>query len=380
MIINRRDCLLGTLSAAVALPAVRAAAQSSQVVATPSVTSVDPAKYPRAWEVQRSTLVVNGLDPSQLNEKYLDMLKAGGVDCWHHSMGGWSSFARMLAFCDANEARIVPVGTVREIREAKRQGKIGHVSGWQSAKPLIDDADGQPAIGNLRGYKALGLRIAGIAYNYSNLFGGGCLDHEVPLTRLGRKYVEEIHKLRIVLDVCAHTAERTSMDAVQMSSGVPVICSHTNVGSIARNPRNISDRMIDAIAKTGGVIGLTAVSDLHTRNGATADTPASPHATLAQHLDQYDYLKKRVGVDHIGMGPDFMTGTTSLGGSGGRDADQWPLDVYGPWPWNWVKDFETIVELPKVTQGLLDRGWSEAEVRKVLGENWLRVYEKVWGA
>ena len=54
--------------------------------------------------------------------------------------------------------------------------------------------------------------------------------------------------------------------------------------------------------------------------------------------------------------------------------------MYSDWPWYMVKDFETIVELPKVTQALLDRGWSPAEVRKVLGENWLRVYEKVWGA
>jgi membrane dipeptidase len=64
----------------------------------------------------------------------------------------------------------------------------------------------------------------------------------------------------------------------------------------------------------------------------------------------------------------------------GLDRERWPSDVYGEWPWYMVKDFETIVELPKVAQGLLNRGWSPADVRKVLGENWLRVYEKVWGA
>ncbi|HEV8334686.1 MAG TPA: hypothetical protein VGQ22_24905 [Steroidobacteraceae bacterium] len=79
--VNRRDALIATLSAAAIVPALRAAA-ATQAIATPSVTGVDPAQYPKAWEVQRSTLVVDGLDPSAINEKYLEMLKAGGVNCW----------------------------------------------------------------------------------------------------------------------------------------------------------------------------------------------------------------------------------------------------------------------------------------------------------
>jgi membrane dipeptidase len=75
-----------------------------------------------------------------------------------------------------------------------------------------------------------------------------------------------------------------------------------------------------------------------------------------------------------------MTGRVDLEQMGGMDRELWPADVYSDWPWYMVKGFETIVELPKVTQGLLDRGWSQADVRKVLGENWLRVYEQVWGA
>ena len=375
---NRREALLATLSAAAVVPALRASAE--QIVATPSVTSLDQRDFEAAWKVQRSTLVVDGLDPSVLNEKYLEMLKAGGVNCWHQTVFGMASFAQVLSFCDKNAAAIVQAGTVREIRQAREQGKIAHVCGWQSANPLLDDANGQPALANLRAYKQLGLRIVSIAYNNSNVFGGGCLDQEVPLTRLGHKYVEEIHKQRLVLDVCGHTAERTSMDAIQISSGVPIICSHANLKALTDNARNISNRLIEAISKTGGVVGLTAVSDLHVRTTKDASVPHSPHVGLDKHLDQYDYLKKLVGVDHIGMGPDFMTGYTSLGSSGGRDRQAWPLDVYGEWPWNWVKGFETIIELPKVTQGLLDRGWSEADVRKVLGENWLRVYEKVWGA
>jgi len=373
---NRRDCLIATLSAAAMLPVMRASA--GQAVATPNVTSVDERKYPEAWKVQRSTLVVDGLDGAALTETYLEMLKVGGVNCWHQTVGGLASFAKLLTFLDENSQTLVQAGTVREIRQAREQGKIAHVSGWQSADPLLSDANGQAPLQNLRTYRQLGLRIASIAYNNSNIFGGGCLDPDVPLTRVGHRYVEEVHKQRLVLDVCGHTGERTSLDAIEISKGVSVICSHTNARALMDNPRNISDRLIEAIAKTGGVVGLTSVSDFHARSRNDANVPHSPQAGLDKHFDHYDHLKKLVGVDHIGMGPDFMTGRVDLDAMG-MDRERWPADVYSDWPWNMVKDFETIVELPKVTQGLLDRGWNEADVRKVLGENWLRVYEKAWG-
>jgi membrane dipeptidase len=191
--------------------------------------------------------------------------------------------------------------------------------------------------------------------------------------------VEKVHKERLVLDVCGHTGERTSLDAIRISNGVPVICSHTNARALNDNPRNTTDQLIEAIAKTGGVVGLTCVSDLHVRSRNDANVPHSPQAGLEKYLDQFDHLKKLVGVDHIGIAPDFMTGRVDLDAMG-MDRERWPADLYSEWPWQMVKGFETIVELPNVTQGLLNRGWNSADVRKVLGENWLRVYEKVWGA
>lgn len=374
---NRRDCLIATLSAAAMVPAMRAVA--GQAVATPSATSVDESKVREARKVQQSTVVVDGLDGAALNEKYLEMLKSGGVNCWHQSVGGFASFARLLTFLDEHPQTIVQAGTVREIKQARDQGKIAHVSGWQMAEPLIYDANGAGPVQNLRAYKQLGLRIASIAYNNSNIFGGGCLDPDVPLTRLGVKYIEEIHKQQLVLDVCGHTGERTSFDAIQVSRSVPVICSHTNSRALNDNPRNISDRLIEAIAGTGGVVGLTSVSDFHMRNPKDANVPHSPQATLDKLMDHFDHLKKLVGADHIGLGPDFMTGRVDLDAMG-MDRERWPADVYSDQPWQMVKGFETVVELPNVTQGLLSRGWSAADVRKVLGENWLRVYEKAWGA
>jgi membrane dipeptidase len=374
---NRRDCLFATLSAAAMIPAMRASAV--QAVATPSATGVDESKVQEARKVQRSTVVVDGLDGSALSESYLPMLKAAGVDCWHQSVGGLASFSQLLSFLDKNSQALAQAGTVREIRQVRTQGKIAHISGWQSADPMFGDANGRAALSNLRAYRQLGLRIVSIAYNNSNVFGGGCLDPDVPLTREGQRYVEKVHKERLVLDVCGHTGERTSLDAIRISNGVPVICSHTNARALNDNPRNTTDQLIEAIAKTGGVVGLTCVSDLHVRSRNDANVPHSPQAGLEKYLDQFDHLKKLVGVDHIGIAPDFMTGRVDLDAMG-MDRERWPADLYSEWPWQMVKGFETIVELPNVTQGLVNRGWNSADVRKVLGENWLRVYEKVWGA
>lgn len=333
-----------------------------------------------ALKLQHSAIVVDGLDPSSLSAEYLDLLRAGGVSCWHRSVGSdFASFASLLSFCDQHRTRIAPVRSVHDIRQCHHQGIIAHVSGWQSAEGLI--VAGEPALGNLRAYHELGLRICSIAYNVANQFGGGCLDSQIGLTRAGCRLIEEIHRSRIVLDVGGHTNEQTSFDAIAISAGVPVICSHTNVRALNDNPRCSTDRMLEAIARTGGVIGVTAFSDFHVRKSTDAAVMRSPQASLERHLDQYDYLKRLVGADHIGLGPDFLNGRNESGRLSAADQVLMAAEAYSQeTPWFYVRGFESIDELPNVTQGLLHRGWSPADVRKVLGENWLRVYEAVWGA
>lgn len=332
-----------------------------------------------ATAIHQSTIVVNGLDPSDLRVEYLDKLVAGGVSCWHRGGGNLAGFSRTLQFCDEHSSRILSAGSVGDIRRAFEERKIAHLSGWQSASPLITDGgDRGPALGNLRGYHELGLRICGIAYNTENAFGGGCLVPEVGLSELGRRLVEEVHKLRIVLDVGGHTGEQTSFDALAMSAGVPVVCTHTNVRALNDNPRCNTDRFFEAIAGTGGVIGLTAFNDFHARTRHDTNVARTPQVGLERHLDQYDYLKKLVGVDHIGIGPDFIDGP-GRNDVGTPNQSSQPAEIYSQRPWYYVRGFEDISQLPNVTTGLLARGWSVEEVRKVLGENWLRVYEQVWG-
>ena len=269
--------------------------------------------------------------------------------------------------------------TVAEIRQARAQNKIAIVFGWQSADTLETEVAGNPLAGSattLRAYYQLGLRIVGIAYNAANLYGGGCLEPQIGLTRAGRRLVEQIHKLNIILDVAGHTGEQASFDAIAISSGVPIICSHTNVAALNNNLRCTSDRLIEAIAKTGGVIGLSTFNDFHARTAKDANVKHTPQVGLEKHLDQYDYLRKLVGADHIGFGPDFVEGRQLTD----MNYEILPREAYSDLPWLYVKGIEKISELPNVTRGLMERGWSAADIRKVLGENWLRVYQQVWGS
>lgn len=349
-------------------------------IATPSPVAVDPndrSSTRHAWAVQRSTLVVNGLDPSLLRVEYLQMLRDGGVDCWHRGGGNFAEFAATRAFCDQHADTIVYASSVRDIRRARQQSKIAHISGWQSASTLV--VDGRPQVDSLQAYHALGLRIVGLVYNTSNAFGGGCIGTDAGLTDAGRRLVEQIHKHRILLDVGGHTGEQTSFDALAMSSGVPVVCTHTNIRALNDNPRCSTDKLLETIAKTGGVIGLTAFNDFHARTRRDVNVKRTPQVGLDRHLDQYDYLKRLVGVDHIGIGPDFIDGP-GRNDPGVSNQSSQTAEAYSERPWYYVKGFENISELPNVTQGLIQRGWSTAEIHKVLGGNWLRVYEMVWGA
>ena len=166
-----------------------------------------------------------------------------------------------------------------------------------------------------------------------------------------------------------------------MSSGVPVVCTHTNVAALVPNVRATSNRVFEAIAKTGGVVGVTAISEFQVRTAANyqAHGARSPQATLDVHLDQYDYLKTLVGVDHIGLGPDFVWGWGETYNMQTRENIAFPPEALSDGPAVTVKDFEDISKLPNLVSGLRRRGWAEPEINKVLGGNWARVYERVWG-
>lgn len=333
-------------------------------------------------------LVVNGLDTSLLLDGFIDKLKQGGVHCVHKSVSGMESIGGLLAYVDDNPDVIALAKSVADIEGIAKSGRIALLMGSQEANYLEKVFNKRPfeyyskLRHTFRSYVELGIRVQGIAYNVTNIFGGGCLDPQVPLTRVGRVLVETIHNNNVILDVGGHTGERTSFDAIEMSKGVPVVCTHTNMAALNPNVRAISDKLAEAIANTGGVIGITAISDFLVRSKASLEKypDRSPRAQLDTFLDQYDHLKKLVGIDHVGLGPDFIWGWSEFLPHNPVDEVIFPTESLGEGVAQTVEGFEDISELPNLVFGLLDRGWSNADLDKLLGLNWLRVYREVWGA
>ncbi|MDE2803752.1 MAG: membrane dipeptidase [Gemmatimonadota bacterium] len=377
---KRRDFVKGLAVAGAASGLTGGAAQASPGRATgrPVAAPTAPPASPSFSPLTQDDIVVDGLFAGAMRLSHLRGMQEGGVHCG--VAGGPSdmaTFAALLRFFDEYADEVVLAKSVAEIRDAHGRGLVSNVFCWQSATVLGDSFNSPigSAATSLRAFYEIGLRQVGICYNVANAFGSGCLEPEGPLTRAGHRLVEEMHSLGIILDVGGHTGERTTLDAIAISDGVPVICSHTNIAAIADNYRCISDRVIDAIAGTGGVIGLTAVNDFHVRG--RGNTGPTPHVGIEEHVDQYDYIKNRVGVDHVGLGTDFVGGMAIPYG-GGINAEIITTDMVSE-PWRFIRGFESIAELPNVIDGLRRRGWTDDEVRKAMGANWLRVYQQVWG-
>ena len=358
------------------------------LMGTAGAAAVGAMGLSRKAKASNGRLVVNGLEASLINPEYLDLARTGGADCVHKSIGDLNSVADIYGLCWQHSDRATVARSVAEIRQAKAEGKLSFILGSQVANQY-EKALYTGGFGVLGSYKAmraavtrfrgLGVAIQGLCYNTTNVFGSGCLDDNGPLTRSGAKLVESLHEHKIVLDIGGHCGERTSLDAIEMSSGVPIVCTHTNFATLNDNARAITDHLAEKIAATGGVIGITAVSAFHVHNSDTQHRTEDLQATLDQHLDQYDHAKKIVGAEHVGLGPDFIWGWGPHMPIDPEDVAAFPPWTMAPGPQSTVEGFEDISKLPNLIAGLKDRGWYDSELDMLLGANWLRVYKDVWG-
>ena len=223
-------------------------------------------------------------------------------------------FSADLEFLDS-DPRIKLAKTVADIRANKQAGKVSMVIGWQNSAALEegpgnDWRNSRPPRTKLREYYELGLRVANLSYSLSNQFGGGMLDPNAPLTTQGKFIVSEMQDMGILVDCCGHTSEQTALDIIAMARR-PVVITHGNVLALNDNPRNSSDRVIEGVAKTGGLMGVTALDAFMTwsrKDAARVDTgPYPPQATVARYVDEFDYLKRLIGIDHIALRTDFTS-------------------------------------------------------------------------
>lgn len=331
------------------------------------------------------SIVVIGGDGSVPAKSMVDKYVAARADVWHY-LPNRPHFSQDLEFLDS-DPRIKLAKSTKDILANKAAGKISMVIGWQDSFAL-EEANGndwrfsRPPRTKLREYYELGLRTANLCYQLSNQFGGGLLDPEARLTSQGKYIIGKMQELGILVDCCGHNGEQTNLDIIAMARR-PVAITHGCCKGLNNNPRNSSDRVIEGVARTGGIMGIAALDAFLTwgsKDAARVDTgPFPPRANVARYVDEFDYLKRLVGIDHIGFGTDFTSDIEAADPS--KLFEMPPAMMYKQSPSiKYVEGFESVSDIGNVRTEMQRRGYTAEEIAKVFGGNWMRVYREAWNS
>jgi len=294
----------------------------------------------------------------------IPLLKQGGVDAVLTSAASIEDFRASMAVIGqwleidrTHRHGIRLARSVDDLRAAKAEGDVGIVLHFQGAEPIEDRLD------FLDVFHASGLRVMQITYNARNRLGDGCFEPtDAGLSKFGRSVIQRMETLGIAVDL-SHAGARTALEAVEAATR-PVVVTHANARALFDMPRNISDDLIRQVAGSGGVIGLCAVPFFLSR---------STQPTLEMLIDHVVHIAELVGVRHAGLGFDFAEEDADDYVYFGYDARYIPQP-----PWIWPTGIASHADAGNVAPALRRRGFSETEVRGILGENFLRVFGEIW--
>jgi membrane dipeptidase len=320
------------------------------------------------WPFEMSKQGRSDLLPTWLHEAgltcgtYLIGVHDGHDPLWNQ-FEKWSSRYRDLPW-------LRYVTTAKEIRRAKKDRVIAFYAHNQPVSPpprdlkLFDVA-----------YQK-GLRSFMLTYNRMDNIGVGCTERvDAGLSMFGVEVVEHLNDIGMLVDV-SHCGYQTTMDACRISKK-PVNANHTSARSVHFHPRGKSDDALRAIADTGGFIGVYTVPTFLTPH---------PKCTIEHVLDHIDYIAGLVGWRHVALGtdwpltsPDKVVSSTfgvdpQLGFRPAEENRPADLDLMQR-----VDGFDDLRDMPNFTRGMVKRGYSDEQIRGILGENALRVFEEICG-
>ncbi len=286
----------------------------------------------------------------------------------------------MLDSLEKNQDEIQLARSAVEIEQITKSGKIAAVLGIEGGHSIEDD------LGLLRIYNRLGVTLMTLTHMNSNNWADAATGESLAdgLSEFGQKVIGEMNRLGMVIDV-SHSSDKTFYDVLKISED-PVIASHSNCRALCNHPRNLSDEMIKALAAKDGVLCITTVPAYTTREFKDARDqavqkakknveeksvpedldvwakqrrltpsvmPDIPFPTLEDVLDHIDHVVKLVGVDYVGIGHDYS--------------------IHYPGP----KGLEDVSKYQNITKGLVKRGYSSQDIKKILGGNLLRIWFQV---
>ena len=328
-----------------------------------------------ASDLHRDAIVIDGLEICNWSRDVFEDMRNGGltaVNCtcsvWEGIRGSLDNIAQWKKWFHENDDILLQVFTTEDIRRAKQENKTGIYLGWQNSWGIEDRID------YLQLFKELGVGCIQLTYNTRNLVGTGCWESEdAGLSDFGREVVAEMNRVGILVDL-SHVGAQTSQDAIEASEK-PVAYTHCAPAGLLEHPRNKSDDQLKFIADRGGFVGFATYPPFMAQG---------ENATVEDCVDTLDYLVNLIGEDTVGIGTDF---TQDQDGAffdylsfdksyARRVVPKRPGDGTVQMP----DGLRRIGDFPNLTATMEKRGWPESRIRKVMGENWLRVLKEVWGA
>ncbi len=289
------------------------------------------------------------------------------VPAFEDAVSNLAYWAREIA---AHPDVLTKIGSLADIREAKRSGRVGIIPGFQDGTAFDDKVD------RVDLFYHLGLRIVQFTYNTRNLLADGCMEPaDSGLSRFGQACIERMNDLGILVDL-SHVGLRSSWDALKVSKKPPAI-THSGARAVADLPRNKPDDLLKAVADRGGVVGAYMIVYLREEGQPRLDD-------FMRHLE---HLLRVCGEDHVGIGSDLSitpldlspefkarwAHTVRVRRETGRGAKGEAEDVYG-----YIPELNSPRRLDLLAAAMARAGHPASRIEKVLGGNWMRMLGEVW--
>ncbi len=320
--------------------------------------------------LHESALVFDGLIVSNWSREVFEDMRRGGLTGANCTCSVWEGFHDTMAnigqwnrwFREFDDL-IVKARTTADIRRAKEHDKTAVVLGFQNTSAFEDRLE------FIEIFKDAGIGIVQMTYNTQNLVGSGCYEStDSGLSDFGREVVAEMNRVGILCDL-SHVGSVTSRDVIE-TSAKPVAYSHCLPAGLKAHPRNKSDEELRFIAERGGFVGVTMFPPFLRRGS---------DSTVDDYIEAIEYVIDIAGEDSVGIGTDFTQGH-------GEPFFNWithdkgyarRLTEFGEI--KFPEGFSSIRDFPNLAVAMERAGWTEARIRKILGLNWLRLLDEVWG-
>jgi membrane dipeptidase len=318
--------------------------------------------------LHEKSIIIDGLNISKFDRSVFEDMRKGGVTAVNCTVSVWDSFQKtvdnivlMKDMIRQSSDILMLVRNTHDIAVAKAENKTGIILGFQNSYAFEDN------LGYIEVFKNLGVQVVQLCYNTQNLVGTGCYEKDGGLSGYGREVIAEMNRVGLLVDL-SHVGANTSSDAIKASTK-PVCYSHCCPSALKDHPRNKTDDQLLEIVEAGGFVGVTMFSPF-LKNGA--------ESTIDDYLEAIDYVVSVVGEDKVGIGTDFTQGfSTEFFDHITHDKGRYrQLTQFGK-----VVNpdgIRTIGDFPNLTAAMQKAGWQEARIKKVMGENWITVFDQVW--